>query len=57
MFGIWCKDTNDWLRERGDTGIIVFESKRKACARAARTYGFPSYSAAKHKDWCEVRKV
>jgi hypothetical protein len=61
LFGIWCKDTNDWLRELpskvddGGEALLVFTSKRAAQRRAAKHYGFAAYAEAKRKDWCEVR--
>lgn len=59
IYGVWCRDVNDWLREeRFDVqGIIVFLSRRLAMMRAAEEYGFATYSAAKRADWCEVRPI
>ena len=56
VYGVWCKDKNgnkgDWLRElpsNVDDGGIA--------ARAAKHYGFDSYSEVKKNDWCEVRPL
>lgn len=63
MWGIWCKDINDWLREMpsgvddGGAAILAFTSKREACRRAGKHYHFGSYTEAKKNDWCEVRKL
>ena len=61
MFGIWCKDRNDWLREQDiavpKPPVLAFESKRAAQKRAAEEYGFPSYTQAKRKDWVEIREI
>jgi hypothetical protein len=60
-WGVWCKDTDDWLREPHsipkDVAILAFDSKKAAQRRAARNYGFPSYREARKKDWCEVRRL
>ena len=63
MWGIWCKDTEDWLRELpskvddGGLAVLAFTSKRDACRRAAKNYGFDTYTRAKRCDWCEVRPL
>jgi hypothetical protein len=62
MWGVWLKDKKDWLRERADVccssnAILAFTSKRAACSRAAKEYGFASYTEAKRKDWVEVRPL
>lgn len=67
LYGIWCKDVGTrsakmgaWLRENSSNPanpILAFESKQAACRRAADHYGFPTYSEAKRRDWCEVRPL
>lgn len=62
-YGIWCFDENDnkgdWLRNFGDEErpILAFETKKLACQRAARNYGFLTYTEAKRKGWAEVRPL
>lgn len=63
MWGIWDNDKNDWVRELpskvddGGSAILAFFSKADACRRAAKHFGFDSYTEAKTKDWCEVRPL
>ena len=62
FFGIWCFDGNGgcWLRENNngaEPAILAYTSKRKAQKRAADAFGFPTYTAAKRKGWCEVREL
>lgn len=54
IYGIWCKDTKDWLREYGGVAILCFESLSKAKKRAAGHYGFKSYFELIKNDWAEV---
>lgn len=60
MFGIWCFDTNDWLRELpskvddGGIAILAFDA-HEAGERAAKHYGFDSYRAVRDAGWCTVR--
>lgn len=65
LYGVWCKDEDggrgDWLRELasnvddGGIALLAFTSIRAAQARAAKHYGYDSYSGVKKDDWCEVR--
>ena len=66
LYGIWCLDlgyvksrdrfNGAWMRERlGGNAILAFQSKREACRRAAKFYGFTTYTQAKRKGWVEVR--
>lgn len=63
MYGVWCHDTADWLREprskMGDGGValLVFENKDRAKERAASHYGAFSYQDALQNGWCEVRTI
>ena len=61
MWGIWCKERKnnkgDWFRCGECAAILAFESKADACKRAAQEYGFDTYTEAKARDWCEVRKL
>ena len=63
MWGIWCLDTNDWLRELpskvddGGEAILVFSSKRAAQRRAAKHYGYDTYSEVFATGFCEVRDI
>lgn len=59
IYGIWCKDLKDykgdWLRELpsnvddGGIALLTFTSKREACARAGKHYGYDSYTQAKER--------
>ena len=73
LYGIWCKDLKlnkksgryrgDWLRELpsnvddGGIAMLVFASLREAQSRAAKHYGFDSYTEVKKNGWCEVRSL
>jgi hypothetical protein len=63
MYGIWCLDTNDWLREfqskvdDGGIAVLAFRTKFHACARAPKHYAFDTYTEAKQAGWCEIRKL
>lgn len=58
MYGVWCKDgKGEWLTCPECRAILAFLSKADACKRAAKEYGFDTYSEAKQKDWCEVRPL
>jgi hypothetical protein len=37
--------------------IVAFSSKRAACKRAAKYFGYESYTEAKRHGWCEVRPL
>ncbi len=68
-WGIWCKDESRprlpneiggyWLRRlvNGHEAIQVFTSKAIACSCAAEEFGFWTYTEAKRKGWCEVRRL
>lgn len=64
MWVIWCKDTNDYLRENQIAGLsndkqsalLVFPTRKTACERAARHYHYKTYAEVKAHDWCEVRR-
>lgn len=61
LYGIWCFDENSWLRELpstvddGGIALLVLPTKKSACERAAKHYGYESYREAKKEGWCEVR--
>jgi hypothetical protein len=65
MWGIWDNENKDWVKESRHTGysfyetdaVLAFKSKRAACNRAANRFGFDSYTDAKRRGWCEVRKL
>lgn len=63
MWGIWCKDTNDWLRELpskvddGGEAVLAFASRMTARRRAAKHYGFETWAEVVVAGWCEVRKL
>lgn len=61
MWAIWCKELNggkgDWLMCPECEAILAFKTKAAACKRAAKEYGFDSYSEAKRNKWCEVRSI
>jgi len=63
LYGIWCYDTKDWLRELpskvddGGEAILVFTSKAKAMQRAAKNYGYDTYAQAEKDGWCSVREL
>jgi hypothetical protein len=67
LYGIWCKDINnnkgDWFRELqssvddGGIAILTFTSKREACYRAAKNYGYDTYTQAKKDGWVEVHPL
>lgn len=59
LYGIWCKDEKDWLRELpskvddGGEAILAFQFLSEAKARAAQHYACDTYAEAK-RQWCEV---
>ena len=55
LYAIWCCDNKDWLMSP-DGEVLAFKAKRTACNRAAREYGFSTYSEAKRKGWVVVYK-
>ena len=55
VYAIWRCDKKDYMREAGNGAALFFTTKRAACRRAAREYGFATYTEAKRKGWCEVR--
>lgn len=62
FWGIWCKDKDDWLRERTPEGtagvaVLAFACLLTARRRAAAHFGFPTYGWAKSAGWCEVRPL
>lgn len=73
VYGVWCKDLKldkkrgtyrgDWLRELrsnvddGGIAVLAFTSIREAQARAAKHYGFDTYSEVKAAGWCEVKPL
>ena len=65
-YGIWLFDGGEtpvggiWLCEIGlrqESAILAFKGKRAAMRRAAIHLGFPTYTEAKRKGWCEVRPL
>lgn len=60
MYGIWDLDLEDWVRELpskvddGGTAALCFETRRSACRRAAKHWGYDSYSACKKCGFCLV---
>lgn len=63
IWAIWDLDEKDWVRELpskvddGGEAILAFTSKREAYRRAAKHFGFDSYTEATRKGWCEVREI
>jgi hypothetical protein len=67
LYGVWCKDLKknkgDWMRELsskvddGEIAILAYTSKREAQSRAAKAYGYDTYSQVRKDDWCEVRPL
>jgi hypothetical protein len=63
MWGIWDCDSNHWVRELpskvddGGIAVLAFWSKREACRRAAKHFGFDDYADAKRNGCCEVRRL
>lgn len=60
LYGVWCEDTNDWLRELpsatcdGTVAILAFTSRDEARKRAAEHYGYDSYAQARSDAWVGV---
>jgi hypothetical protein len=63
MYGIWLMETGGWMRELpskvdgGNIALLAFESKREACKRAAKEFGYETYTEMKRDGWCEVRTL
>lgn len=63
MWGIWEFEINDWFRELpskvddGGIALLAFTSKAEACDRAAKNWGYDSYSQMKADGWGEVRPL
>lgn len=58
LYGVWCHDIKDWLRDmNGGLAILAFESKKKAQDRATEHFGFSSYAILKGAGWAEVKKL
>lgn len=67
IYGVWCKDAHgnkgDWLREMpsrmdyGDIAILAFTTQRDAKQRAAREYGYETYTEAVKDGWCEIKPL
>lgn len=63
LYGIWCKDEKEWLKELpstvydGGEAILAYTSRQAAQKRAAEHYGFDSYTEVHKADWAEVRPL
>lgn len=62
-WAIWDKDAKDWVREMpskvddGGQAVLAYRSKQKAEKRAAKHFGYYSYTLAKKDGHCEVRQL
>jgi predicted phosphoadenosine phosphosulfate sulfurtransferase len=63
VWAIWDYVKKDWVREMpskvddGGEAILCYTSARAAKRRAAKHFGYDSYSGVEGDGWCEVRPV
>lgn len=63
MYGIWDHGIGDWVREMpskiddGGIAILAFTTEKKAQIRAAKHYGYETYTALKKDGTVEVMKI
>lgn len=59
IYGIWCHDKKDWLRNDGvnQDSVVAYFSASVARRAAAKEYGFKSYSEVVKNDWATVKPL